>query len=131
MPLSSQANVFCSLFIIIHLMTDEQDEQRQIFHKAFQMWADVSSVTFSEVSSPSDADIKIRQVELLRPDFLHNKLYGVKLNVLWTVPLSAMFCPPWNFPWSFDFLRTAPINSSCCCIFLAGLERKCSLMNFC
>lgn len=75
MPLSSQANVFCSLFIIIHLMTDEQDEQRQIFHKAFQMWADVSSVTFSEVSSPSDADIKIRQVELPSPEFL-NKLYA-------------------------------------------------------
>ena len=53
-------------------MTDEQNEQRQIFHNAFQMWADVSSLTFSDVSSPSDADIKIRQVELPSPEFLHN-----------------------------------------------------------
>ena len=92
MPLSSQANVFCSLFIIIHLMTDEQDEQRQILHKAFQMWADVSSVTFSEVSSPSDADIKIRQVELPSPEFLHNKIYACLItDVLWTVPLIGTF----------------------------------------
>ena len=69
-------------------MTDEQDEQRQIFHKDFQKWADVSSVTFSEVSSPSYADIKIRQVQLPSPEFLHNKIYACLItDVLWTVPL--------------------------------------------
>lgn len=35
------------------------DQQRQIFGQALQFWADVSSLTFSEVSSASSADIKI------------------------------------------------------------------------
>ena len=69
---------FSSAFLIFSVNCSQlqlQDEQRQIFHEAFEMWADVSSLTFSEVSSPSDADIKIRQVELLSPDVLH-KLYA-------------------------------------------------------
>ena len=39
-----------------------QDQQRQIFGDALQFWADVSSLTFSEVNNASDADIKIRLV---------------------------------------------------------------------
>ncbi|KAL9986776.1 hypothetical protein ACROYT_G000971 [Oculina patagonica] len=35
------------------------DQQKQIFADALQFWADVSAMTFSEVSSASDADIKI------------------------------------------------------------------------
>lgn len=37
-----------------------QNQQRQIFADSLQFWADVSGLTFSEVSSASTADIKIR-----------------------------------------------------------------------
>ena len=41
-----------------------QGQQRQIFGDALQFWADVSGLTFSEVSSASSANIKIRRVNL-------------------------------------------------------------------
>ena len=43
------------------------------------MWADLYSLTFSEVSRPSDADINIRQVELLCPKLLRNQIYAFLL----------------------------------------------------
>ncbi|XP_078357018.1 stromelysin-3-like isoform X2 [Oculina patagonica] len=36
------------------------DQQKEIFANALKFWADVSAMTFSEVSSARNADIKIR-----------------------------------------------------------------------
>ena len=38
----------------------QQEKQREIFGKALKFWGDVSGLKFSEVSSASEADIKIR-----------------------------------------------------------------------
>lgn len=40
--------------------TRSQDQQRKIFGNALQFWADVSGLTFNEVSIARNADIKIR-----------------------------------------------------------------------
>ena len=40
--------------------TRSQDQQRKIFGHALQFWADVSGLTFNEVSNARNADIKIR-----------------------------------------------------------------------
>ena len=38
----------------------QQDQQKQMFADALKLWADVSPLTSSEVSSASKADMKIR-----------------------------------------------------------------------
>ena len=50
----------CHLSVIVFSEYFAQNQQRQIFADSLQFWADVSGLTFSEVSSASSADIKIR-----------------------------------------------------------------------
>lgn len=45
---------------LIEIELFAQEQQKEIFAKALQYWADVSKLSFRSVESPSEADIKIR-----------------------------------------------------------------------
>ena len=63
LPLRLSLSLWLSLSFLIKLSfssTRSQDQQRKIFGEALQFWADVSGLTFKEVSIARNADIKIR-----------------------------------------------------------------------
>ena len=63
LPLRLSLSLWLSLSFLIKLSfssTRSQDQQRKIFGDALQFWADVSGLTFNEVSIARNADIKIR-----------------------------------------------------------------------
>ena len=45
---------------LIEIELFAQEQQKEIFAKALQYWAEVSKLSFRSVESPSEADIKIR-----------------------------------------------------------------------
>lgn len=49
-------------YYIQHGRDLSRDQQDRIFAKALKYWADVSSLSFTRVNSPSSADLKIRLV---------------------------------------------------------------------
>ena len=61
LPLSLSLWLWLSFLIKLSFSsTRSQDQQRKIFGDALQFWADVSGLTFNEVSTARNADIKIR-----------------------------------------------------------------------
>ena len=63
LPLRLSLSLWPSLSFLIMLSfssTRSQDQQRKIFGDALQFWANVSGLTFNEVSIARNADIKIR-----------------------------------------------------------------------
>ena len=63
LPLPLSLSLWLSLSFLIKLSfssTRSQDQQRKIFGDALQFWANVSGLTFNEVSIARNADIKIR-----------------------------------------------------------------------
>ena len=63
LPLPLSLSLWLSLSFLIKLSfssTRPQDQQRKIFGDALQFWANVSGLTFNEVSIARNADIKIR-----------------------------------------------------------------------
>ena len=63
LPLPLSLSLWSSLSFLIKLSfssTRPQDQQRKIFGDALQFWANVSGLTFNEVSIARNADIKIR-----------------------------------------------------------------------
>ena len=69
LPLRLSLSLWLSLSFLIKLSfssTRPQDQQRKIFGDALQFWANVSGLTFNEVSIARNADIKIRWVWRIR-----------------------------------------------------------------